>query len=129
MQILKSAMLYFALVFGAGFVLGTIRVLMIVPRVGTRTAELMETPVMMLVSFFAARWVVRRFAVPPTATQRIAMGLLAFGLLLGAEFTFVLWLQGLTISEYLAGRDRVAGTAYLVALGGFAVMPLFVARR
>jgi len=57
------------------------------------------------------------------------MGLLALGLLLGAEFTFVLWLQGLTISEYLAGRDPVAGTAYLIALGVFAVMPLFVARR
>src|SRR2546426_1908957 len=129
MQILKSAMLYFALVFGAGFVLGTIRVLLVVPRIGTRTAELIETPVMIVVSFIAARWVVRRFAVPPTATQRIAMGLLALGLLLGAEFTFVLWLQGLTISEYLAGRDPVAGTAYLVALGVFAVMPLFVARR
>ena len=129
MQILKSAMLYFALVFGAGFVLGTIRVLLVVPRIGTRTAELIETPVMIVVSFIAARWVVRRFAVPPTATQWIAMGLLALGLLLGGDFTFVLWLQGLTISEYLAGRDPVAGTAYLVALGVFAVMPLFVARR
>ena len=129
MQNLKAGLLYFAIVFGAGFVLGTIRVLLSVPRVGTRTAELIETPVMILVSFIAARWVVRRFAVPPTATQRIAMGLLALGLLLGAEFTFVLWLQGLTISEYLAGRDPVAGTAYLIALGVFAVMPLFVARR
>ena len=129
MQNLKAGLLYFAIVFGAGFALGTIRVLLSVPRVGTRTAELIETPVMILVSFIAARWVVRRFAVPPTATQRIAMGLLALGLLLDAEFTFVLWLQGLTISEYLAGRDPVAGTAYLVALGVFAVMPLFVARR
>jgi hypothetical protein len=38
MQILKAGVLYFALVFGAGFVLGTIRILWIVPSFGTRTA-------------------------------------------------------------------------------------------
>ena len=44
MSILKAEVLYFALVFGAGFVLGTIRTLWVVPRFGTRMAELMETP-------------------------------------------------------------------------------------
>ena len=48
MQILKSGALYFALVFGAGFVFGTIRVLLVVPRIGTRTTELIEMPVMIL---------------------------------------------------------------------------------
>ena len=70
MQILKSAMLYFALVFAASFVLGTIRVLLIVPHVGTRTAELIETPILILISLLAARWIIRRFAVPPSATER-----------------------------------------------------------
>jgi hypothetical protein len=37
MQILRAGVFYFALVFGAGFVLGTIRTLWVVPRVGTRT--------------------------------------------------------------------------------------------
>jgi len=37
----------FALVFGMGFVLGTIRTLLVVPRVGARTAEQMETPIML----------------------------------------------------------------------------------
>lgn len=49
MQISKAGVLYFALVFGAGFVLGTIRTLGVVPRVGARIAELMETPVMLVV--------------------------------------------------------------------------------
>jgi hypothetical protein len=49
-QILKAGGLYFALVFGAGFVLGTIRTLLVVPRVGTRRAELMEMPIMLLVT-------------------------------------------------------------------------------
>lgn len=34
MQILKAGVVYFALVVGAGFVLGTIRVLWIAPRFG-----------------------------------------------------------------------------------------------
>jgi len=33
-QILKAAALYFGLVFGTGFVLETIRVLWVVPRIG-----------------------------------------------------------------------------------------------
>jgi hypothetical protein len=39
-KVLKAGALYFALVFGAGFVLGSIRVLWLVPRIGERTAEL-----------------------------------------------------------------------------------------
>ena len=47
MQVVKAGVLYFALVFGVGFVLGTIRTLLVVPRVGTRKAELMEMPIML----------------------------------------------------------------------------------
>lgn len=38
-QIMKAGILYFALVFGAGFVLGAIRTLWVVPRIGTRMSE------------------------------------------------------------------------------------------
>jgi hypothetical protein len=62
MPILKAGVLYFALVFGAGFVLGTIRTLWIVPRLGTRMSELMETPIMLVITILAARWTVRRLA-------------------------------------------------------------------
>ena len=129
MQILKAGVLYFALVFGAGFVLGTIRTLWIVPSFGTRMAELMETPIMLVVTVFAARWVVRRLAIPPAPSRRLAVGFVALGLLLVAEFTVVLGLRGLTIGEYFVNRDPVAGTVYIVMLGVFAIMPLLVARR
>jgi hypothetical protein len=89
----------------------------------------METPVMLAVVIFAARWVVRRLAPPPTPSQRLGMGVVALGLLLVAEFTLVLGLRGLTIGEFFANRDPVAGTVYVVMLGVFAIMPLLVARR
>ena len=128
MQILKAGVLYFAVVFGVGFVLGPIRILWVVPRLGTRVAELLEAPIMFVITIVTARWIVRRFAIPPTPSSRLSMGCIALGLMLLAEFTLVLWLRGLSIREYLAGRDLVAGIVYYLMLGIFAVMPLLVAR-
>jgi hypothetical protein len=129
MQILKVGALYFALVFGAGFVLGAFRIMWIVPRFGIRMAELMETPIMFGVTILAARWIVRRLAVPPKPSSRLGMGCVGLGLMLVAEFTLVLWLRGLSISEYLASRDPVSGTVYYVMLGVFCMMPLLMSPR
>lgn len=129
MQILKASVLYFALVFGAGFALGTCRVLWVVPRLGTRMAELLEMPIMLLVTIGAAKWVVKRLVVPSRLSIRLGMGCLALGLLLLTEFTLVLGLRGLSISQYLASRDPVSGTVYYIILGVFAIVPLLVARK
>ena len=129
MQILKAGILYFALVFGVGFVLGSVRILWVVPRFGARMAELMETPIMFMVTIVAARWVVRRLAVPPKPSNRLGMGCIGLGLMLVAEFTLVLWLRGVSINEYLASRDPVSGTVYYVMLGVLCIMPLLVARK
>lgn len=129
MQVLKAGAVYFALVFGAGFVLGTIRVLWVVPRFGERTAELMEAPLMLAVTIIAARWMVRRFAVPPVPWRRLGIGLVALGMLLAAESTMALKVRGLSISEYFARQDLVSGTVYAILLCLFAVMPLLVAMR
>lgn len=129
MQILKAGILYFALVFGVGFVLGSVRTLWVVPRFGARTAELMETPIMFVVTIVAARWVVRRLAVPRKPSNRLGMGCIGLGLMLVAEFTLVLWLRGVSINEYLASRDPVSGTVYYVMLGVLCIMPLLVARK
>jgi hypothetical protein len=84
MRITKAGVLYFALVFGAGFVLGPIRILWIIPRFGTRIAELMEAPIMFVVIIVAARWVVRHLDVPYALPIRLGMGCIALGLLLVA---------------------------------------------
>jgi hypothetical protein len=128
-QVLKAGLLYFGLVFGAGFLIGTIRILLVVPRFGTRIAELIETPIMFVVAIVAAKWIVRRLNVPYTLSMRLGMGCIALGFMLLAEFTLVLWLRGLSISKYLASRDPVSGTVYYIMLGAFAIMPLLVSRR
>jgi type IV secretory pathway TrbD component len=126
MQVVKAGVLYFTLVFGVGFVLGTIRTLWVVPRVGARKAELMETPIMLVVTIVAARSIILRLGLPFTFSARLGMGCIALALLLVAEFGLVLWLRGLSIREYLATRDPVSGTVYYVMLAVFAAMPLLV---
>jgi hypothetical protein len=126
MQVVKAGLLYFALVFAAGFVLGTIRTLWVVPRFGRRVAELMETPIMLVITILAARWTVLHLAVPPVSSARLGMGCIALVLLLVAEFGFVLRLRRLTIREYFASRDPIAATVYYAMLAVFAVMPLLV---
>ncbi|MBI2680870.1 MAG: hypothetical protein HYX25_07675 [Candidatus Solibacter usitatus] len=129
LRLLQAGGLYFSLVFAAGFALGPIRLLWLVPRFGVRYAELMEAPVMLAVIIAAARWVVRRLAVPSMFLTRLAMGTLALSLMLTAEFTLVLRLRGLSIAEYLTSRDPVSGTVYYALLGVFAVMPSLSKRR
>jgi len=120
---------YFALAFGAGFLLALVRIPFLVPRFGERAAELMEMPVMGVVMFLAARWTIRRFGLAPDAGPRLAMGAVALALLLAAEFGGVLALRGMTIAEYLATRDPVSGTVYDLMLLVFALLPWGLAKR
>ena len=129
MRTLRAGAVYFALVFAAGFALGTLRVLLVVPRLGARTAELIEAPLMLAVTFLAARWTVRRLVVPPRWTRRLGMSGFALGLLVLAEFAVVLGIRGMTLGEYFAMLDPVSGTVYYALLGVFALMPSVVARR
>ncbi len=76
----------------------------VAPPLGTRTAELLEAPIM------------------------LAIGVLALALMLTFEFTVVLWLRGWTLAEYYESRDPVSGTVYEIMLGVFAIMPLLAAR-
>ena len=124
-----AALHYFGCVFGAGVVLGAIRVPLLVPRLGVRSAELVEMPLMFVVIVLAARWVVRRHALAPAWPERLGVGLLALALLLCAEFGLVLQLQGGTIAGYLSSRDPVSGAVYAAMLVVFAAMPLILARR
>lgn len=128
MGVVRAGAAYFGLVFGAGFLLGAMRTLWIAPRVGERAAELAEIPVMIAVTYFAARWAMRRFAVPAAAGRRLAAGLVAFVLLAAAEVALVAPLRGMRPSEYFASRDPVTGSAFLASLGIVFLMPWVVAR-
>jgi hypothetical protein len=126
---LPATLTYFAIVFGTGFLLGPIRVLWLVPQVGERYAELMELPIMLLVSLLAARWVVGRMGQGASVRDHLAVGLTALGLVVLLEITLVLTLRGMSIAGYIAGRDPVAGAAYLITLLVFGLAPAWFGHR
>lgn len=121
-------MVYFGLVFAAGFLLGVVRTIWLIPLVGERTAELLETPVMIIISFLAARFVVDRMKAP-TLAHRLAVGGLALFLLVLCEVGVVIFVRHQSLAEYLTGRDPIAGVVYLVALAVFAAAPGIAGRK
>lgn len=124
----KPALLYFVLTFAAGFVLGTLRVLIVVPRVGEVVAVLIESPFILLASFLIARWVLRRFAPSAGAGRRLWIGLLAFAMLLITEMVMS-WLRGIGTWEFVASMFTTAGAIGLAGQVIFALFPLFIGPR
>lgn len=96
---------------------------------GSVASSAVRLPLMLVVIVLAARWTARKLALPPAPATRLGAGIVGLGLVLASELMLVRWLRGVTIEQYVASRDPVAGTAYIVLLETFAVMPLFVARE
>ena len=81
MTVVKLGIVYFALVFAVGFALGVVRVSWLVPSLGERNAELIETPFMLGAIVLAARYVIGRWGRALSGTQLALGGAVALGLL------------------------------------------------
>ncbi len=122
-HIVRASFLYFALVLGAGFLLGSVRVPFIVPRLGERWAELAEMPIMAVIIFVAADYILRRYPEVQTRGRALVVGFMALALSISAELALAVVLQSQSLAEFLASRDKVSGSVYLVMLVAFALMP------
>jgi len=119
---------YFLVVYVVGFVLGAARVLLVTPRLGATAAVLVELPVMLTASWIVCRLIVRRMAVAPRPSARLAMGASAFILLMLAETALGMAAFGQTLATQIASLRQIAG---LIGLGGqmmFALLPLIQLR-
>ena len=120
---LKAALVYFGMVFAVGFLLGAIRVPLLVPRLGVRMAELLEMPLMLIAIYLAAGLVVRRYGAVVHGKFWLLAGFIAFDLMVSAEVVLARLLTGRSIGEYVTDRDPVSGSVYLVMLVIFGLMP------
>ncbi|QLC23706.1 hypothetical protein HFP57_00770 [Parasphingopyxis algicola] len=121
----KAGISYFALVFGAGFVLGTMRIFLLVPAVGEWTATLIELPIILAIAWFVCGWAIRRYAVSPQVSARFAMGAIALVLLLAAEMLLAIILFGEGPILYAARMMEPVGLSGLAGQLCFALFPLW----
>jgi hypothetical protein len=120
----KAGALYAPTVFLIGFMLGTIRVLVIMPRIGEIGAVIIETPVILTASWFVSRWCVDRLDVPRRIGPRSLMGAVACVVLMTAEFALGGLVFGRPMGEQLAGYGSVPGVIGLAAQIVFAAFPI-----
>lgn len=127
MRVAAAGFAYFALEFTAGVVLGVGRAFIFEPYLGATAAVLLELPAMLLVSWLVCGWAVRFFGVPEGVPARLAMGGLAFLLLIAAELLLsLMWMNG-SFGTFLAVYQTAAGLIGLTGQLAFALFPL--ARR
>lgn len=120
---------YFAIVFAAGFALGTLRVLAIAPAWGERAAVLLELPVMLAICWGACGFTLRRFDLPARARDRLTMGGTAFALLMAAEICVSLFALERDLAGHLAHYATLSGALGLAGQIAFAGFPLLATRR
>lgn len=129
MRALGAGLVYFAAVFAAGFVLGTVRTVFLVPQFGAFMAVLMELPVILAIAWWACGWIIKRVRLPEDFASRAVMGASAFVLLILAEAGLAAALQGQTIRDFAATLILPAGAAGLAGQIIFALFPVIRLNR
>jgi hypothetical protein len=126
--ILKAGSEYFAAVFAAGFVMGTIRTILVAPNIGEVPAVLAEIPLMLLLSWIACKFVMGRYPQIKTAQAALAVGGLALTLLLFAEALLSVTLGGISLGEHFALYQEPPAQIGLLAQFVFALLPFLSVR-
>lgn len=121
-----GALIYFGLVFGAGFLFGPVRIVVLEPRVGPFWAVVCEAPILLGAMFLGARVAPRWAAVPQRVSALAVLGALALALQQVADYSIGLLLRGISIVEQLQYLRSPAGLVYVLLLGAFGLMPVAV---
>jgi hypothetical protein len=121
---IRAGVLYFAIVFTAGFLLGALRVFIILPIIGGLAAVALELPVILFISWLACRKLVTQLSVPALASHRIAMGASAFAMLMLAELALSVLVFSRSGPEFLADLRTPPGLLGLAGQIAFALLPL-----
>jgi len=141
--IITSSLLYTLQVLIAGILCGTVRVPLLEPLLGERTAQLLEMPIMGMVILRSARAIVKRaVAEMKVGATRLKPGVVSIGkgdwLIIGVLSLFWLlvveigvyaWIhrgEGMGWQGWIWDRDPVAGLVFFGMLGVFALFPAVI---
>ena len=119
----EAGAVYAVIVFLIGFILGTIRILLLAPGLGDTTAVIVEAPIILTASWFVCRWCVDRRDVRQSVPTRSLMGFVAFLVLMSAEIGLGTVL-GRSLVDQLAAYKSAPGPIGLAAQVIFATFPV-----
>ena len=119
----RAGALYFLILFACGFLLGTIRTLILAPAVGPMAAVALELPVMLGLSWIVAGRLTRGRPALAGTGPRLAMGGLALVLLLVAEVALAGLAFGQSPGAYLATLASPHAALGLAGQLGFGLIP------
>jgi hypothetical protein len=120
-MILKPTLAYFAVIFAAAFAFGALRVTLIAPQIGPFAAVALEVPLILCLSWIVAGRVLDHW--PLTFGLAVAMGAMAFAVLMLAEFALAYALSGQTPASYAETFLTGPGALGLMGQIGFALIP------
>lgn len=123
-QAIRAGLAYFLAVFAIGFVLGTLRVTVMAPRIGPLGAVALEIPVMLAAAWLICGYLLRRQRVESRVPARLAMGTGAFALLMLAELGLSIALAGRTPAQHWALYRQLPDQIGLAGQLLFAAFPL-----
>lgn len=126
-QVLAGASL-FGLVFAAGFLFGALREVLVRPYLGASLARLLELPLMIAFTWWASGYVIRK-AGPLPVRQWLDVGVLAFALLIAAEFLLGWLALGITPRAFLADLFTLTGLLSFLAQSLLVVIPAWIAAK
>jgi hypothetical protein len=115
-------------VFAIGFVLGTLRMLVVVPWIGIWQATAVEIPIMLIASWFVVGWALRRYGVE-SPLDRLVMAAFAFGMLIAAELSLETLGFGGNFSTFMGKMFEGPSLLGLLAQIAFAMMPLVYPKK
>jgi hypothetical protein len=125
---LTAATAYFLALFALGFILGTVRVTIMIPRFGVLASTIAEVPLMITAGYFICRWTIHNWQVSRASALRWAMAIWFLLMLIAFETLLGALLFGRSTSEQWATLATPAGIIGMSAQVIAALFPLYIAR-
>lgn len=124
MAAFHAGLVYGAVIFALGFVLGTVRELWLAPLLGRDAVVLFEGPLILLAAWFLAWWLIRGHGVPGLAGQRLLMGAVGLALGMAGEMAVAVFGFGRTLAMQLSIYATTQGMLELMPQVAFGLLPL-----
>lgn len=122
--IIRAALYYSAGIFLLGFLLGTLRTIVIVPRIGRLAGVLVEIPIMLAVSWFYCIRLTNRYSLFGDLRNSALFGVLSFLFLQCAEISFSFLIFREQWTDYIVNMGSLPGILGLSAQILFGFIPV-----